>query len=216
MAAIRPAHPVTSTPFVRKNAAAKDVKKQQPVKVQVHDGFVMHTVSIAPSNGLQGTLEKISTALNSPNHLVQMSYETPWSQKIGTKKSVSYISNDDEMEDFWTMYLRYVNNKRKGKANVDEEVVGIVFRNMLDGPSVSCSLTRLFTTVTDFVLFRRRERPELAAKKTRQQSRQKTPQCSMREAQPRRRSTSRHSRSRSTSSARATTAFATRPGRTYV
>lgn len=92
-----------------------------------------------------------------------MGYEAPWSQKVGTKKSPSHVLNNDEMEGFWTAYARYVNN-RKGKKNTDEEVVGIVYRNMLDNWSVSHSPLPVMTKSNSYLLSPR-GRWELAAKK---------------------------------------------------
>ena len=70
-----------------------------------------------------------------------MGYEAPWSLKIGTKKSLAYIMNEDELDEFWIAYTRYITPKKgakKGTAAI-EEVAGIVFRNMFDSAQVSAT-----------------------------------------------------------------------------
>ncbi len=73
-----------------------------------------------------------------PNHKVEMGYEAPWSSKVANKKCVAYISNDDELDDFWLAYARYLEAQRKKLKKATGEVVisDIVFRNMSDGVQV--------------------------------------------------------------------------------
>ncbi len=106
------------------------------VKVQVHDGLAMRAVTISTLDGLFDLLEKIATAMKRPNNLVEMGYEAPWSAKIGTKKSLAYVSNEEELDDFWLSYARYV-AKQGGKKQKKAEEVVIVFSNMQDIAKVS-------------------------------------------------------------------------------
>lgn len=143
--------PVTSTPYVRKRPA---VASQQPpvkskpkgrktvgdydVKVSVHDGIAMRSVSISTKDALLDLLEKIAELMKRPNHMVQMAYKAPWSSKVGTKKISTYITTDGELDDFWLAYHGHV-TKIASKAVAGKKpkvtevtVVGIVFRNMND------------------------------------------------------------------------------------
>ncbi len=158
-------HPVTSTPFVRKIAKGRLTVGQHQVKVQVHDGLAMRNVVIRTSDGLMELLEKIASAMKRPNHLVEMGYEAPWSAKNGTKKILSYVSNNDELDDFWVAFHRFAEGGKKKKS--DDEVVGIIFRNTLDGNQV-CSIVLICSIYYAFYS-RLHRREALAARKCRRQ-----------------------------------------------
>ncbi len=137
---------MSSTPFVRKTVAPTKAVSKREIKVSVHDGIAMRTVAISSTESLLQILEKICSAIRRPNNKVEMGYEAPWSSKIGSKKLVSYISNDDELSEFWRAYERFLEtqkSKQKGKSIA--EISGIVFHNVLDGAQVSCSLARGLT-----------------------------------------------------------------------
>ncbi len=91
-------------------------------------------------------LEKTAKIFKQPNLCVKLGYEAPWSAKIGNKKSVAYISNDEDLEELWTEYNGYLKEqatkkktKKKKKAEEVEMTSGIVFRNMWDSMNVQVS-----------------------------------------------------------------------------
>ena len=131
--------PVTSTPFIiRKNGTTKsrNVIGGKAIKVSIHDGIAMRVTSISPSDTHLDVLEKAATLMKRPNHMVEIGYEAPWSSKIGTKKNIAYISNEEELDDFWLAYDRYMKNQIKKRNRGEEIVCEIVFRNMLDNAQV--------------------------------------------------------------------------------
>ena len=94
----------------------------------------MRQISITPLDTQLDVLEKTASAMKRPNHATEIGYEAPWSSKIGSKKSLAYLSTQDELDDFWLAYNRYVNGqlakkKKKGPSEISCE---IVFRNMMD------------------------------------------------------------------------------------
>ena len=111
---------------------------QKTIKVYVHDGLALRTVGISTSDSHLELLEKIATAMKRPNHLVEMGYEAPWSTKIGNKKSLAYLSNEDELDGFWVAYSRFT-KKQEGKTQKRRAEVAcdIVFRNMTESAPVS-------------------------------------------------------------------------------
>ncbi|KLO04689.1 hypothetical protein SCHPADRAFT_896835 [Schizopora paradoxa] len=127
-------HPITSTPAVRKKQKVelKGRKAIAPrdVKVQVHDGLALRSVTIATADSLFDTLEKIAGAMKRPNNQVEMGYEAPWSAKTGTRRTLAYISNDEELDDFWTSFATYTSKPKNRKADNSYD---IIFRNMMDG-----------------------------------------------------------------------------------
>ncbi len=131
--------PVTSTPFVRKTAAPKGRKTigHHEIKVDVHDGVAMRKVAITTADSRLDLLEKICTAMKRPNSKVELGYEAPWSAKINNKKCVAYISNKEELDDFWLALARHMaaqKKKLKGKSEVADP--GIIFHNILDSTPV--------------------------------------------------------------------------------
>lgn len=132
--------PVTSTPFVRKTAAPKGRKTigKHNIKVDIHDGVAMRKVPVSTSDSRLDLLEKVSTAMKRPNSMVELGYEAPWSAKINNKKCVAYISNEEELDDFWLALARHMaaqKKKLKGKSEVADP--GIVFHNILDSAQAS-------------------------------------------------------------------------------
>ncbi|KAL5524967.1 hypothetical protein ACEPAF_8836 [Sanghuangporus sanghuang] len=105
----------------------------EEIKVKVHDGLAERVVTISSLDKHVDVLEKAAQAMRRPNHLVEIGYEAPWSSKIGTKMSLTYISNPDELTEFWSAYRRYVKDQQSTRRNRDQEITcEIVFRNMLD------------------------------------------------------------------------------------
>lgn len=144
----------TSTPFVRKTSKAlpKDRKPigKYVVKVSVHDGLAMRSVTICSLDTLHELLEKICAAMKRPNHKVEMGFDAPWSSKIGSKKCVAYISNAEELADFWNAYARCLEQqKKKQKGNAEVVVSGIVFHNLMDSAQVSSSASERVRSHTD-------------------------------------------------------------------
>ncbi len=41
-----------------------------------------------------------------PNDYVEMGYEAPWSMKNGTKRIAMFISNTDDLDEFWCFIQR--------------------------------------------------------------------------------------------------------------
>ncbi|KLO19024.1 hypothetical protein SCHPADRAFT_885687 [Schizopora paradoxa] len=121
-----------STPFPHKKRVVPKGRQsvgKLNIKVQVHDGVALRNVCISSKDGLYELLEKISNAMKRPSQLVEMGYEAPWSSKVGQKKNLAYVTNEDELDDFWVSLNRYA----KGKyTSADEWGAGIVFRNMQD------------------------------------------------------------------------------------
>ena len=131
---------LTSTPYVRRTAPkGRKALGRLDVKVQVHDGVAMRNVNISSKDGLYELLEKIANAMKRPSNLVEMGYEAPWSSKVGQKRNLAYVSNEDELDDFWVAFSRY--SKGKGAKDQDGPNSTIVFRNMLDNAQV-CSVLR--------------------------------------------------------------------------
>lgn len=132
--------PVTSTPHPAKRVAQPaKARKQIKIKVQVHDGNGSRYVSISNSESFVDILERIAQLLKRPNQSVSLGYEAPWSAKIRTKKLVAYITNDKDLEEFWSEYFGYLDGQAKKKGG-NGTVSGIVFLNMLDSmvPQVRC------------------------------------------------------------------------------
>ncbi len=133
--------PVTSTPAVRRaikanGQQAKDKKgtKKHQIKVSVHDGQGMHRATISSSDPIFDLLEKIAAAMKRSTQQVEMGYEAPWSHKIKSKKCISYITNSEELDEFWMSFFQYSSTKKI------EDVQGIVFHNMKGSTEVSCLL----------------------------------------------------------------------------
>lgn len=105
----------------------------------------MRSVTICSLDTLLELLEKICSAMKRPNNKVEMGFEAPWSAKIGSKKCVAYISNVEELGDFWLAYSSHLDAlKKKQKKKCSDEVVvtGIVFHNLMDSAQVSRSTFR--------------------------------------------------------------------------
>ncbi len=128
-------HPTTSTPFVRRPAVAKGRQSTTTysVKVNVHDGLAMRLVPLKSTDSLMEVLVKVVNVLQRAVYQVKMGYDAPWSAKVGTKKVQTYITTDEELEEFWVAYDRYLSNLGpKKKKDSGGEISGIVFCNMND------------------------------------------------------------------------------------
>lgn len=127
---------ITSTPHPRraKNLPAKGHKTVETlvIKVQVHDGNGMRTVSVSSDESLPDLLEKIANILKRPHLLVQMGYEAPWSAKVSGKKVPAYLTSEAELEELWVSYR----TSPAGKKHKVGELSGIVIRNMIDNAVV--------------------------------------------------------------------------------
>ena len=142
--------PITSTPFVRKpKSVVKGCSKVGKVeaKVSVHDGIAMRFLIIKSSDSLFSVWERIAAAMKRPNTQVEMGYEAPWSTKIGLKKSLAYITNADELNDFWLSYTGYLKKSGKKQLDVDGSVMGIVFHNMRAAEGTQVSACLVLTSV---------------------------------------------------------------------
>ncbi len=69
-----------------------------------------------------------------PNDYVEMGYDAPWSMKSGTKRIAMFVSNTDNLAEFWRSYNAFMNAPGR-KPNS----ISISFRNMLDLTQV-CSI----------------------------------------------------------------------------
>ncbi|KLO05822.1 hypothetical protein SCHPADRAFT_946603 [Schizopora paradoxa] len=127
---------LASTPFPRRRVPPKGRKAvgKLDIKVQVHDGVALRNVNISSKDGLYELLEKIANAMKRPSQSVEMGYEAPWSSKVGQKKNLAYVTNEDELDDFWISLNRYAKGKYTG---ADDWGAGIVFRNMQDNIQVA-------------------------------------------------------------------------------
>ena len=96
----------------------------------------MCTVPISSEESHLDLLEKIATSMKRPNAMVEIGYEAPWSAKIGTKKCVAYLSNEDDLTEFWSSFASYVRGQGKKKW-AEGSVPGIVFQNMIGVTQVS-------------------------------------------------------------------------------
>ncbi len=94
----------------------------------------MRTVSLSSAESFFDVLEKICKTMGRANNQVIMGYEAPWSAKINSKKCVAYISNEEELREFWSSYAGCVESKKKGKGVVS--ITGIVFVNMSNNTQV--------------------------------------------------------------------------------
>lgn len=138
--------PVTSTPYVPK-AAPKGRKTVGKLKAKVHvyDGIGLRPVGISTEDDRLDLLEKVCTAMKRPHQKVEMGYEAPWSAKVGSKKCIAYLSNDEEYDDFWLSFSR---QQKKAKG---EEVLGIVIYNVMESTAQVCPL--LFSSLSFFTDF---------------------------------------------------------------
>ena len=118
---------------MKPEAKGRKTVAPRELKVQVHDGLALRSVTIRTADNLLETLEKIAGAMKRPNNQVEMGYEAPWSAKTGSKRTLAYISNDEELDDFWASLDTYT-SKQKTKKN--ENSYDIIFRNMLDRNTV--------------------------------------------------------------------------------
>ena len=123
------------------------IGQTQPVQVLVHDGLGMRRISITPLDTQLDVLEKTASAMKRPNHAIEIGYEAPWSSKIGTKKSLAYLSTQEELIDFWIAYKRYIKGQLSKKKKGQEINCEIVFRNMMDNlAAVSVSFLLIYST----------------------------------------------------------------------
>lgn len=107
------------------------------LRVKIHDGLAERFTTISSSDHYLDVLEKTAQAMKRPNHAIEIGYEASWSTKIGTKKSLTYISNKVELDEFWLAYSRYMKDQRSKPRNRGQEVVcEVVFRNTLDNAQV--------------------------------------------------------------------------------
>lgn len=115
--------PLTLTPYARKPAAAKGraTMRGMKVKVNVHDCVALRSLTISTSEPYLEVLERVAMVMKRPNNRVEIVYEAPWSSKIGAKKALAYISNEDELDDFWLAYGRYVKKQENKKMGRREE-----------------------------------------------------------------------------------------------
>lgn len=129
---------MTSTPFVRRKPALKTKEVRHEIKVSVHDGVGTRSVTLSSSEGLLDVLNKIATVMQRLPRQVQMGYEAPWSSKSGSKKILAYITNEEELEDFWSAYNGYLEGLGpKKRKDLGGKVPGILFSNMLESAQVS-------------------------------------------------------------------------------
>lgn len=161
--------PVTSTPAIAKkckqaNGRTKAVKATTTptasiigvgdfsTKVGVHDGVGLRNVTICDSDEYLDMLEKIAMVMKRPNRKIELAYEAPWSAKQGTKKCVTYLTNGDELEEFWSSYVGYVTKLATKKEKPSEmKVSGILFINVMDGAGAQvCMSHARNTTLTIF------------------------------------------------------------------
>lgn len=114
-------------------------------KIQVSDGIGTRLVTITSRESFVEVLEKIANTMKRPNSTVELGYEAPWSSKNGSKKCISYISNQNDLNEFWLAAGRYT-TKQTGKKNAgDPNVVeGVVIHNMVDVIQVSRKWTPPF------------------------------------------------------------------------
>ena len=107
------------------------------IKILVHDGLATCPIWISLVDGHLDVLEKTAQAMRRPNYAIEIGYKARWSSKVGTKRSLSYISSQSELDEFWTAYNRYVMDQQsKKRKKSGEETCEIIFRNMLDGNMV--------------------------------------------------------------------------------
>ncbi len=150
--------PATSTPYVRKpskppsnvgaKGAAKATKAIEPIKEEdesfeieyneVKIGVIasggMRSITLFKSQSLVQVLTKVAEAMKLPNDYVEMGYDAPWSMKSGTKRIAMFVSNTDDLAEFWRSYNAFMNAPGR-KPNS----ISISFRNMLDLTQV-CSI----------------------------------------------------------------------------
>ena len=100
-----------STPAIRKERGAKPPPKATTkceAKVNVHDGVGVRNVTVSISENYYNMLARIATIMKRSPAAVELRYEAPWSMKAGTKKLLSYLSNETEWAEFWVAINRYV------------------------------------------------------------------------------------------------------------
>lgn len=135
--------PLTSTPAVRKSKPKGRLTiGEHKLTVSVFDGLATRHVTITTLDALFDLLEKVSKTLKRPNTAVEMGYEAPWSSKVNSKKCLAYVTNEEELNEFWLSYVRYT-GKQKGKKPKEVTASDIVFRNMKDTAQVSRHLSSL-------------------------------------------------------------------------
>ena len=131
---------VTSTPVVRKRVVVQKGRKtvgKRQVRVQVHDGVATRSVDITTGDDINQLLEKVSSLMKRPSVHVQMGYEASWSTKVGTKKCLSWLSSEAELDDFWLAYVRFVSKPGNKKKSAEEMSVEVIFHNMSEVIQVS-------------------------------------------------------------------------------
>ncbi len=104
------------------------------VKVGVIASGGMRSVTLFKTQTHVEVLTKVAEAMKLPNDYVEMGYEAPWSMKNGTKRIAMFISNTDDLDEFWRSYNAFMNAPGRKPSNT-----GISFRNMLDLAQV-CSI----------------------------------------------------------------------------
>lgn len=107
------------------------------LKVQVHDGAGFRAETISSAETFNETREKLSGAMKRPSRVVELGYEAGWSQKIGTKKCPTYVTNDQEYKNFWMECKDQDRKAKASKKGTKNPLLGIVFRNMFDEAQVS-------------------------------------------------------------------------------
>lgn len=109
------------------------------MKIQVHDGLGNRNTTLQNDEAFIDFLHKISKIIKRPTQHIEIVFEGPWSAKIGTKKCVSYITNDEELDEFRLQYEAYRQSlqKKTKPPGRDVEVTGVILYNLLDGIPVS-------------------------------------------------------------------------------
>ncbi len=108
------------------------VSRTYNINIQVHDGLGTHGVDISTSDNLQTLMERLALVFRRATTSILLGYEAPWSLKVGSKKTPSFINSQKALREFWLAFDRYVGILKNGKSKKDPASVAILFRNMHD------------------------------------------------------------------------------------
>lgn len=140
---------LSSTPFPKRKKDTEAGKAEEPkeakkcrtnigfheLEVQVHDGVGLRHARFSTNDSQNVLREKVAISMGRDPVNVDIGYEAPWSQKVGTKKVPVYITSEMELDFFWSAYDGH--REKLEKKGIEGPIAGITFINMKTETQVS-------------------------------------------------------------------------------
>ena len=126
----------------------------QSVKINIHDGLAMRILEVNSGMSFLDVQDLVAETMKRSSPSVEIGYEAPWSAKVGTKKTLAYITSEAELSDFWLAYKRYVGSSKPGKrSKTTTENMEIIFRNLRDSTAVRLLHLLIFCSAHNYNTF---------------------------------------------------------------